>query len=71
MSGKRDLYLISNNIESGVYVLRKYLAMSNNLERALFDYVGGDLNYANKVLRTMGDIYMAKMLDIPAEKGNG
>ena len=71
VSGKRDLYLISNNIESGVYVLRKYLARSNNLERALFDYVGGDLNYANKVLRTMGEIYLAKMLDIPAEKGSG
>jgi hypothetical protein len=71
VSAKRDLYLISKNIESGVYVLRRYLAKSNDLKQALFDYVGGDLNYANKVLRTMGEIYMAKMLDIPAEKGNG
>ncbi|MCL5061687.1 MAG: hypothetical protein M1443_00560 [Nitrospirae bacterium] len=31
----------------------------------------GDPNYVSKVLKAMGEIYLAKMLDIPAEKGSG
>jgi len=58
---KEDLYLIPNNIASGVYVLRKYLSKHKNLEDALFNYVGGDSNYANKVLRTLGEIHLAEM----------
>lgn len=68
---KRDLYLMSKNIASGVHILKKYLSRSNNLTKALMDYVGGDPNYVNKVLKAMGEIYLAKMLDIPTEKGSG
>ncbi len=58
---KGDLYLIPNNIASGVFVLRKYLSKYKNVEDALFNYVGGDSNYANKVLRTLGEIHLAEM----------
>jgi len=61
---KVDLYLIPNNIASGVYVLRKYLSKSKNLKDALFSYAGGDPDYAGKVLRTLGEIYLAEMPDV-------
>jgi len=61
---KGDLYLIPNNIASGVYVLRKYLSKSKNLKDALFSYVGGDPDYAGKVLRTLGEIHLAEMPDV-------
>jgi soluble lytic murein transglycosylase-like protein len=63
---KRDLYLMSKNIASGVHILKKYLLRSNNLTKALVDYVGGDPNYVNKVLKAMGEIYLAKMLNSSA-----
>lgn len=58
---EKDLYLISNNIASGVYVLRKYLLKSRNLEDALYAYVGGDRGYADKILRTLGEIHLSEM----------
>jgi len=61
---KGDLYLIPNNIASGVYVLRKYLSKSKNLKDALFRYAGGDPDYAGKVLRTLGEIHLAEMSDV-------
>lgn len=63
---RRDLYLMPKNIASGVHILKKYLSRSNNLTKALMDYVGGDLNYVNKVLKAMGEIYLAKMLNSSA-----
>lgn len=60
---KSDLYLIPNNIDSGLYVLRKYLKRSNDLEQALLDYVGGDLYYVGKVMKALGEIYLVKMLN--------
>ncbi len=61
---RRDLYLVSNNIASGVYVLKKYLSKSKDLEQALLDYVGGDDSYVGKVLQALGEIYLAKMLNV-------
>ncbi len=58
---EKDLYLISNNIASGVYVLREYLLKSRNLEDALNAYVGGDRSYADKILRTLGEIHLSEM----------
>lgn len=58
---KKDLYLISNNIASGIYVLRKYMLKSKNLEDALYAYVGGDRGYADKILRTLGEIHLSGM----------
>jgi hypothetical protein len=63
---KRDLYLMPKNIASGVHILKKYLLRSNDLTKALVDYVGGDPNYVNKVLKAMGEIYLAKMLNSSA-----
>ncbi len=60
---KNDLYLIPNNIDSGLYVLRKYLKRSNDLEQALLDYVGGDLYYVGKVMKALSEIYLVKMLN--------
>jgi hypothetical protein len=51
-----DLYAISGNINSGVYVLGTYLARTNNLKEALSRYAGGDPEYAKKVLRLFGEI---------------
>lgn len=51
-----DLYTISSNVNSGVYVLGKYLARTNNLREALSRYSGGDPAYATKVLRTLVEI---------------
>lgn len=58
---RQDLYLISNNIASGIYVLKKYLTQSKNLEDALYSYVGGDRSYADKVMRTLGEIHLSEM----------
>ena len=58
---REDLYLISNNIASGIYVLEKYLLKSKNIEDALYAYVGGDRSYADKVLRTLGEIHLSQM----------
>ena len=57
---KEDLYLISNNIASGAYVLQKYLSKTKTLEKALIDYVGGDPDYARKVMKALGELYLAK-----------
>lgn len=56
---KEDLYQISNNIASGAYVLQKYLSR-RSLEKALTDYVGGDPDYARKVMKALGELYLAK-----------
>jgi soluble lytic murein transglycosylase-like protein len=57
--GKEDLYQISHNIASGAYVLQKYLSRKT-LEQALIDYVGGDPDYARKVMKALGELYLAK-----------
>jgi soluble lytic murein transglycosylase-like protein len=62
---KRDLFLIPNNIASGIYVLEKYLATAGNLEKALFAYVGGDSEYVRKILQALGEIYHVKMVKAP------
>jgi soluble lytic murein transglycosylase-like protein len=51
-----DLYTISSNINSGIYVLGRYLARTNNLREALSRYAGGDHAYATRVLRMRGEI---------------
>lgn len=51
-----DLYTISSNINSGIYVLGRYLAKTNNLREALSRYAGGDPAYAMKVLRMVGEL---------------
>jgi Transglycosylase SLT domain len=51
-----DLYTISSNINSGIYVLGRYLARTNNLRQALSRYSGGDPEYAARVLRMLGEI---------------
>jgi soluble lytic murein transglycosylase-like protein len=51
-----DLYTISSNINSGIYVLGTYLARTNNLREALSRYAGGDPAYATRVLRMRGEI---------------
>ena len=55
-----DLYQISNNIASGAYVLQKYLSRTRTLEKALVDYVGGDRDYVRKVMKALGELYLAK-----------
>jgi soluble lytic murein transglycosylase-like protein len=57
---KEDLYQISNNIASGAYVLQKYLSRSKTLEKALINYVGGDPDYVRKVMKALGELYLAK-----------
>jgi soluble lytic murein transglycosylase-like protein len=65
---RQDLYLISNNIASGIYVLKKYLMQSKNIEDALYSYVGGDRRYAEKVLRTLGEIHLSEMSHVSGIK---
>jgi hypothetical protein len=65
VQSQRDLYLVSNNIASGVYILKRYLSKSNSLEQALLDYVGGDDDYVGKVMQALGEIYLAKMINVP------
>lgn len=60
VSGQDDLYTISNNINSGIYVLGRYLARTNNLREALSRYAGGDPAYATRVLRRLGEISRAR-----------
>ena len=55
-----DLYAISNNINSGIYVLGRYLAKTNNLREALSRYAGGDSAYATRVLRMREEISRAR-----------
>jgi soluble lytic murein transglycosylase-like protein len=57
---KGDLYQIPNNIASGAYVLQKYLTRTKTLEKALIDYVGGDRDYVRKVMKALGELYLAK-----------
>lgn len=57
---KEDLYQISHNIASGAYVLQKYLSRTKTLEKALIDYVGGDRDYVRKVMKALGELYLAK-----------
>ena len=65
-----DLYLVPNNIASGIYVFEKYLTSSGNLEKALFNYVGGDSEYVRKVLQTLGEIYHVKVVNSPGSRPN-
>jgi len=65
---RRDLFLIPNNIASGVYVIEKYMRIHQSLEKALFRYVGGDSAYVNKVLKALGEIHMINMAVVPGYK---
>jgi soluble lytic murein transglycosylase-like protein len=60
VSDKEDLYMIPNNIASGVFVLKWYLANTHNLREALRGYSGGDPAYAGKVLRAIEKISRAR-----------
>lgn len=57
---KRDLYAIPSNLASGAYIFERYLSRTNNIEKALFEYVGGDPYYAGKVMQALGEIYLAR-----------
>lgn len=57
---KRDLYEIPSNVASGAYIFERYLSRTNNIEKALLEYVGGDPYYAGKVLQALGEIYLAR-----------
>lgn len=59
-----DLYTISKNINSGIYVLQRYLSKTNNLGEALRRYAGGDPEYAAKVLRRLGEISRARRSEV-------
>ena len=59
-----DLYTISKNINSGIYVLGTYLAKTNNLGEALTRYAGGDPEYAARVLRKLAEISRARHSDV-------
>lgn len=63
---KGDLYQIPNNIASGAYVLQKYLSRTKTLEKALIDYVGGDRDYVRKVMKALGELYLAKWSTVTA-----
>jgi soluble lytic murein transglycosylase-like protein len=68
VSGRRDLFLIPNNIASGVYVIEKYMRIHHSLEKALFRYVGGDSSYVDKVLSALGEIHLINMVNVPGYK---
>jgi hypothetical protein len=57
---KRDLYAVPSNVASGAYIFERYLSRTNNIEKALFEYVGGDPYYAGKVLQALGEIYLVR-----------
>ncbi len=59
-----DLYTISKNINSGIYVLQRYLAQTNSLGEALRRYAGGDPAYAAKVLKRLGEISRARRSEV-------
>lgn len=59
---KRDLYAIPSNVAAGAYIFEKYLAKTNNIEKALHEYVGGDPYYAGKVMQALGELYLARSL---------
>ncbi len=59
-----DLYSISKNINSGIYVLGTYLAKTNNLGEALKRYAGGDPEYAARVLRKRAEISRARSSEV-------
>ncbi len=64
VSEQDDLYSISKNINSGMYVLQRYLAKTNNLGEALRRYAGGDPAYAAKVLKRLGEISRARRSEV-------
>jgi hypothetical protein len=57
---QEDLYEIPNNIASGVFVLKWYMATRKNLSDALRGYSGGDPLYAARVLRAAAAISQAR-----------
>ncbi len=59
-----DLYTISKNINSGIYVLQTYLAKTNDLGEALRRYAGGDPAYAAKVLKRLAEISRARRSEV-------
>lgn len=55
LKSKYDLHNIQTGIDSGTYVLRKYLTKyDNNMKQALYRYVGGDNLYVQRVYESMG-----------------
>ncbi len=55
LTSKYDFHSIQIGINSGAYILRKYLnKYDNNMEKALYKYVGGDNLYVKRVYECMG-----------------
>jgi soluble lytic murein transglycosylase-like protein len=53
---KDKIHDIDYNIISGINVFNEHLTLSNgNVRQALTTYVGGDKEYSNKVLQTIGE----------------
>ena len=57
---KRDLYVIPINIAAGAFIFERYLSKTNNIQKALQEYVGGDPYYAGKVMQALGELYLAR-----------
>jgi len=61
LNGKKDLWSIGINIESGVKILKHYLNKNEgNLNKALCDYNGGDKSYSDNVYTAVGRIVIFK-----------
>jgi len=55
LKSKYDLHNIQIGINSGAYVMNKYLGQTNNdMKKALYKYVGGDNTYVKNVYEAMG-----------------
>ena len=61
LNNKYELHDIEIGIDSGTYILKKYLSNKDyNMERALYQYVGGDSSYISKVYNSMGRFVVFK-----------
>jgi len=55
LKSKYAFHDIQTGIDSGAYILRKYLNnTNNNMKKTLYKYVGGDHSYVRKVYESMG-----------------
>jgi len=57
---RRDLWLIPNCVKAGRYILITYLQKEKSIRKALLRYSGGSRKYADKIIKTLGDIYLLK-----------
>ena len=61
LNNKYELHDIEIGIDSGTYILKKYLSNKDyNMERALYQYVGGDSSYISRVYNSMGRFVVFK-----------